>query len=94
MLRSCIVKNRTKLDSSNGNNNGNGGNGTINDTYIEIICTCGADGNAILWKIIEKNRMFTKKQLIVLPHSPGSQIYVCESINDTYFMTAADDMFD
>jgi hypothetical protein len=60
------------------------------------VCTCGSDGNAIVWKADTANESSTKRsytQAFVLPHG-DSQIYACETlacIPAEHVMTAAED---
>ena len=69
---------------------------------IEYICTCGADGNAIVWSY--NIVTMQAKKIQIFPHQSiesdnetevvGAQIYACEVINIVtgIFITAADNI--
>ena len=70
----------------------------ISSTNTDIICTCGADGNAIIWCIdninMQVRKINTYLHLSVENTTDGAQIYACESIDiiQGIFITASDNL--
>ena len=61
-------------------------------TFIDgarVICCCGADGKAVLWRQVAEEARSEKmyKRVCELDHGDG-QIYVCEKLGGENFETA------
>jgi hypothetical protein len=62
-------------------------------TDLGMICTCGSDGNAILWNQCTSSNSSSYSQVLTLPHH--DQIYACvtsEGISSPHVITASDNL--
>eukprot|EP01041_Mallomonas_annulata_P010655 gene10655-22241_t len=63
------------------------------DSENFVVCTCGSDGNAKIWKsqcgAINSNGTPKFSTIATLPHG-DTQIYACESLETTKMLTAAE----
>ena len=83
VLRSCFLGDNSIDNNDKADNN---------NSTIDIICTCGADGKAIIWlKQSNTNTDITSQltyiKLTEIDHN-NEQIYACEKINKQYFIIA------